>query len=110
MDRQALYLQGLQAGYRIDEYQYTSLGLGGQITFAPLNPNRVLLFIDPSLGSSAMVFFRLQSGLLVNYFADSTIPNPCYNVANHYSVPTFEVIINDNNPAQVFTGFGIVKQ
>jgi hypothetical protein len=110
MDRQALYLQGLQTGYRIDEYNYTSLGLGETVIFAPSNPNRVLLFVDPNLGSSAMVWFRLQSGLLVSYFADATLPSLYYSVAQHYSIPSFEVVIVDNNPAQVFTGFGIIKQ
>lgn len=109
MDRQALYLQGLQSGYRIDEYQYTTLGLGETAILAPSNPNRVLIYIDPSQADYQNCFFRLQSGLLIAYFPNANILTASYSVANYYSVPSFEVIVTGNNPGQIWKGFGIVK-
>lgn len=109
MDRQANYLQGLQSGYRIDEYQYTTLGLGETVILAPFNPNRVFLWIDPSQADYQNCFFRLQSGLLIAFFPNANILTASYSVALHYSVPSFETIVIGNNPGQLWKGFGIIK-
>lgn len=110
MDLATRYLQALQLGYRIDEYNILTDGNTVPMVVCPYNPNRVLLYFYPIFTSSDDMFFKMQSGLLVKLYHYQETGYRIFTTAKHYSLPSLEVIVSNSFAGHEIKGFGIIKQ
>jgi hypothetical protein len=110
MDVATRYLQLLQTGYRIDEYNVVADGSGNPMVVCPTNPNRVLLYLYPQFGSSEYLYFRLDSGLLVLIRDYQEKAPSIFTTALHYSMPSMEVVFSNVFAGEIVKGFGLIKK
>lgn len=102
------YLNGLQVGYRIEEYRYTTTGTPTFPVIIPGNANRTMLYIRSS-SVVTVCEWHLPSGMRMSVPVDPTLTYCLLTMSKHYQLPTWEVRVNNaNSPIQI-VAFGIIK-
>jgi hypothetical protein len=109
-DFAATYLQLLQVGYRINEFNYSSDGSGDYQEFVKFNPSRVMIYLYTEISGGANIGYKMPSGLFIPINNSSTPLTQIITVSLHYAAPSLPIGCINTSVGSVGKGFEIVKE
>jgi hypothetical protein len=108
-NRSTAYLNYLQTGFNLVEYDYLSDGSGITQVVVPFSASRVFIQMEVPPTAFNNFFIQLPSGLLVSITQGANADFYISTLALHYSSPSLPIVCTNAFPGMKMRGWGLQK-